>query len=457
MTIVLPITGSPNWDSPLNTALLNLQSQAQAAQTTANSAITTASTKVVKDSIVFNVKDHGAIGNGATDDTTAVQATINLAGASGGIAFFPTGTYNISASLTLSSNVIIAGSNSGTTIVKQNSTSSDAFVLNDAISIRFQNIRINGPGSGSGRGIRFTTVSNPTTSFMSMQDVIVSGFGGDGINIALPLACDFNRVAVSNCGGYGMNFVGVSFPTTAGISISSSYLSGCTTGGLRMFRVTNSHIRATTAVACGIGYLIDSCDGVVLDGSGAQGCTTGVKFNGGSSNSVSNHFNYDNKGIAIQATSTALGVGIYQAVELTPNVAATRFIQVDAGSYATVVGAKNVTANLFTGTTHILDDGALGNIVAAGDIKAGTVGKTLYVKEGTNAKMGISSALVAGTIVVSTTAVTATSRIFLTAQTTGGTPGALRVSARTAGTSFTITSTSTTDTSTVAWFIVEPA
>lgn len=456
MTIVLPITGSPNWDSPLNTALLNLQTQAQAAQTTANSAITTASTKVIKDSLVFNVKDHGAVGNGATDDTTAVQATINLAGASGGIAFFPTGTYNISASLTLSSNVIIAGSNSGTTLIKQNSTSSDAFVLNDAISIRFQNLRIQGPGSGSGRGIRFTTISNPTTSFMSMQDVVVSAFGGDGISISLPLTCDFNRVAVSNCGGYGMNFIGVNFPTTAGISISSSYLSGCTTGGLRMFRATNSHIRGTTAVACGIGYLIDSCDGIVLDGSGAQGCTTGVKFNGGSSNSVYNHFNYDNKGIAIQATSTALGVGIYQAVELTPNVLATRFIQVDAGSYATIIGAKNVTANLFTGTTHILDDGALGNIVAAGDIKAGTVGKTLYIKEGTNAKMGTSS-LVAGTVVVNTTAVTASSRIFLTPQNTSGTAGAVSVSTRTAGTSFTMLSTSNTDTRSIAWFIVEPA
>lgn len=79
----------------------------------------------------------------------------------------------------------------------------------------------------------------------------------------------------------------------------------------------------------------------------------------------------------------------------------------------------------------------------------------LLVKEGTNAKMGVTAAMTAGAITVANTSVTATSRIFLTAQTTGGTPGALRVSARTAGTSFTITSTSTTDTSTVAWLIAE--
>jgi hypothetical protein len=91
------------------------------------------------------------------------------------------------------------------------------------------------------------------------------------------------------------------------------------------------------------------------------------------------------------------------------------------------------------------------------DLAVHTAGKGLRVAEGSNAKMGVTAALTAGTIVVSTTAVTASSRIFLTAQTTGGTPGALRVSARTAGTSFTITSTSGTDTSTVAWLIMEPA
>lgn len=90
------------------------------------------------------------------------------------------------------------------------------------------------------------------------------------------------------------------------------------------------------------------------------------------------------------------------------------------------------------------------------DFAVVTAGKTLKIKEGTNAKMG-SSVLAAGSVVVSTTAVTATSRIYVTSQVDGGTPGFLRVSARTAATSFTITSSSGSDTSTVAWFIVEPA
>lgn len=90
------------------------------------------------------------------------------------------------------------------------------------------------------------------------------------------------------------------------------------------------------------------------------------------------------------------------------------------------------------------------------DFAITSAGKGLKIKEGTNAKMGTST-LVAGTVTVATTAVTANSRIFLTVQTAGGTQGHLRISARTAGTSFTITSTSGTETSTVAWLLVEPA
>ena len=64
--------------------------------------------------------------------------------------------------------------------------------------------------------------------------------------------------------------------------------------------------------------------------------------------------------------------------------------------------------------------------------------------------------LVAGSVVVSTTFVRADSLILLTSQADGGTVGSLRVSARTAGTSFTITSSSGSDTSLVGWQIINP-
>jgi hypothetical protein len=80
----------------------------------------------------------------------------------------------------------------------------------------------------------------------------------------------------------------------------------------------------------------------------------------------------------------------------------------------------------------------------------------LKVAEGSNARQGL-AVLVGGTVTVANTSVTANSRILVTSNVDGGTPGWLRVSARVNATSFTITSSSGTDTSSVAWEIFEPA
>ncbi|MGW1997614.1 glycosyl hydrolase family 28-related protein [Embleya sp. NPDC001921] len=92
------------------------------------------------------------------------------------------------------------------------------------------------------------------------------------------------------------------------------------------------------------------------------------------------------------------------------------------------------------------------------DLRIATAGRGLRVAEGGNAaKMGTVVLGPGGTAVVATTSITAASRVFLTINTPAGTPGAVHVAARTAGTSFTVTSTNTADRSTVAYLIVEPA
>lgn len=123
-----------------------------------------------------------------------------------------------------------------------------------------------------------------------------------------------------------------------------------------------------------------------------------------------------------------------------------------------IAGASPVLSAVGAGTDLdvVLTPKGAGALSSIGDVAVDTLGKGLQIKEGLNAKMGVAT-LVAGTVTVANTAITASSRVFLTAQTTGGTPGALRVSARTPGTSFAITSTSGTDTSQVAYLIMEPA
>lgn len=89
-------------------------------------------------------------------------------------------------------------------------------------------------------------------------------------------------------------------------------------------------------------------------------------------------------------------------------------------------------------------------------LKLGTAGGGIAIKTGTNARMGTST-LVGGTVTVNNTSVTANTVIMAFCQAQAGTPGFLRISTRVAATSFTILSSSGTDTSLVGWILYEPA
>ncbi len=86
----------------------------------------------------------------------------------------------------------------------------------------------------------------------------------------------------------------------------------------------------------------------------------------------------------------------------------------------------------------------------------------LRIKQGTNAKQGRAT-LVAGAVTVPNTSVTSSSQIFVQRQVDGGTVAASYSITRVGGTSFTITAkdgagaNQATDTSTIAYFITEPA
>lgn len=89
----------------------------------------------------------------------------------------------------------------------------------------------------------------------------------------------------------------------------------------------------------------------------------------------------------------------------------------------------------------------------SGNIRLGAAGNKINIKSGANASIG-SATLVAGTVTVNTTAISANSIVFLTRTTSGGTVGTLDYTVS-AGVSFTINSSSATDTSTVGYIIID--
>jgi hypothetical protein len=111
------------------------------------------------------------------------------------------------------------------------------------------------------------------------------------------------------------------------------------------------------------------------------------------------------------------------------------------GYFVTNAGQSNGAWNIF------------GN--AANALNLGSAGGGIAIAEGANARMGVAT-LAAGTVTVANTSVTATTRVAAFRQTAGGTLGHLSA-ANDPGVGFTIDSSSATDTSVVAWVLLEPA
>ncbi|WP_296617008.1 glycosyl hydrolase family 28-related protein [Sphingomonas sp.] len=248
---------------------------------------------------MISVLTYGAVGNGVTDDTTAIRNAITAAGATGGIVSFPAGTYKISGTLTISSaNVMLIGE--GVDATKIVSTNTAADILNFYASPAF-----------SGGGVRDMTleVSGSATAGAAIRINGQRSIGVENIWIRTPFqgvvlegdnrACRIRNVDISDHLGNGFVIGGG----------GNQYLHTCTTfrnaqgGGTVAFLVTQTDgAWFDTCVSQRASYgmrvvpgatqyvtdlWINACDfdnsasdGVVFDSGTAGGRITTVNWNG---------------------------------------------------------------------------------------------------------------------------------------------------------------------------------
>jgi hypothetical protein len=108
-------------------------------------------------SVVLNVKTYGAVGNGSTDDTAAIQAAIDALPSAGGYVFVPAGTYVISSPLELGEGVGIMGAGPGSILrVASGALGIDVIKIGDGGStVSFASVRdlkISSDGQKTGGG-----------------------------------------------------------------------------------------------------------------------------------------------------------------------------------------------------------------------------------------------------------------------------------------------------------------
>jgi len=199
--------------------------------------------------------------------------------------------------------------------------------------------------------------------------------------------------------------------------------------------------------------------------------TNGVLFNNGTQNTTSSSFSYTT-GLLTSTTNSGGFSQIRAQYTTTSGVAglvADRFDQATGtarmqyrtnGSAVWSVELRPADASLHfydeTNSTDRVTISQTGDLTAlTGNILVNTPGKTIEIKEGSNACKGTVT-LVAGAATVSTTAVGTNDMIVLSPFTAGGTPGSIPFPTITNGASFSLAGLST-DTSTYKWLIVKAA
>lgn len=340
--------GTPDWDVPLNSNMSNIDARI--------TAITS------QTSTQFNVKSYGAVGDGIADDTLAIQAAMDAAhAAGGGVVYLPTGTYKISASITIYNRLTIRGDGDFVTNIVQSNSGADGFVGASLIYIIIEHLRLTGPNTGGGRGLHFTVEFD----YCILRDISTTGWGLTGIDIEQPIVSNFTRVTSFSNGGAGFYIHGTGLGAGTSCSFDSCWAHDNVSNGFSFFNMTYCALMACAADnqtnASRAGYLIDTCTGFSLLGCGSEVNNYGIKFSGGTGHFVSSFFGYATpaSGIGIYVAGTT-NVNLLSIVESNANAGAAAWVQVDSGSSCTIQGSVATTANVLSSGTTVVAANASG-------------------------------------------------------------------------------------------------
>jgi parallel beta-helix repeat protein len=174
---------------------------------------------------VANVRDYGAVGDGVTNDTAAIQRAENDMAAKAGIVYFPAGTY-IAAGVRIDSNVEFTGE-PGATLKHLNGTSGSHIVTSRVFATK---------GSIVEGSNRLTVTS--TKGVVPGAVIAVRAAGGASpvqtSTLSTPMPNAANWVSVASNKGWGKepNYLLVENEVVAYKSLSGSTMQGVTRGAL---------------------------------------------------------------------------------------------------------------------------------------------------------------------------------------------------------------------------------
>jgi hypothetical protein len=359
---------------------------------------------------IVSVKDFGAIGDGVTDDTAAIQAALN----SEKIVFIPQGTYLCTSALTSTSkNVVMYGHSKTSSVLLFQSTAGLNFsfdvasVTNIPNTVELRNFTVQANIAISGTGVSLVWTTWQPQPYMSAvvdiniyaNNVSTGGFS-TGLNVVNCFQSDFSHTNIIGAGNTGIgvtvdscvsaHFIKVEIAgwlngfttsdTTAqceGIIITNSTIYsntiGMTIGHAIFVNVSNTHVQGSTNAIIINGYLAQSNftgNTFYITGAGSTGLTLNNTQACGFSNST------------IEAVGSAVNNSTIIDVKATSGQNRFTSLALNSGSVGMLI-ETNSTDNIIVGgmyqcTTPITDNGTdthysgLSNVGAPGDTTFGS-------------------------------------------------------------------------------------
>jgi hypothetical protein len=208
---------------------------------------TTARTLANRFADVVNVKDFGAVGDGVTDDTAAIQAAIDSLGTIGGIVQVPSGTYKVSSALNISSYINLKGSGAVSSTLLTNSSTNNVIYINGVSNSPGCTIEDLFFNSSVTRISGSYIVSNSSNGTFIKNCKMYSAFDGISITGTSAQNIKIEDCQIDNTINYGINITGFNntSPNTTGIVVS--YIARVLVTGAASPNNCNAGIRITSA------------------------------------------------------------------------------------------------------------------------------------------------------------------------------------------------------------------
>jgi parallel beta-helix repeat protein len=149
---------------------------------------------------VYNVKAYGAVGDGITDDTTAIKAAIAAAPA-GGVVYFPAGTYLCGQINVTTNRLTLLGSGSASTLKLRNGANTPLVVIGPVIYGALASLALDGnganntmPGANPNCGVLVGT-----STWVTVENCAISNTTNDGVFLQKSQYCTVANNYFSNC------------------------------------------------------------------------------------------------------------------------------------------------------------------------------------------------------------------------------------------------------------------